>query len=192
MWQGYLANARRCYLEALALRRGLGNQPNISVTLGFTGDALCLDGEYPEALALYEESLALSRAVGARLAVARTQSRIGYLFALQGDAAQAAQRLAESLAVLRESEHHFSLIYCFMGYAVLSQLRQHWVRSVWLLAFARSTLSMSIARPSFRIRLERAVIAARAALEPAAFEAAWAEGGQLTLEQALALALEES
>ena len=191
VWQGDLASARRCYLESLDLRRKFGNRHYIAVTWGFVGDVLCLDGEFVEALAAYEEVLTLYRAVGARLAVARTQGRIGYLLALQGDAEKAAQHLAESLAILREPEHQSSLIYCFIGYAALWQLRLRWTPSVWLLAYAKAFRIVTIARASFRLRLERGIAAARAHLEPAAFDAAWEAGRALTLEQVIALALED-
>ena len=46
--------------------------------------------------------------------------------------------------------------------------------------------------PEHRNHYQRTLAAVRAVLDPAAFEAAWAAGRALTLDQAIAYALDES
>jgi len=82
--------------------------------------------------------------------------------------------------------------YSLMGLGAVAGARQRPERAARLFGVAealREAISHPLP-PVNRLDYERAVAAARAQLDTAAFVVAWAEGRAMTLEQAVALALE--
>jgi tetratricopeptide (TPR) repeat protein len=182
--------AKTHYLESLAWRRQAGGRFNIALALWNVADVACIQGDFQQAQFLYVEALALCRAMGHQTGVANSLLRLGYLEVQQGDLAQAASNLAELGEINRERGIQPFMPFYLLGTAELWRAQGQLERAVCLLAFIRQPGAMwGRTRPAQQILYERSVAAARSQLDEVTFNAAWAQGLQLTLEQAVAYAL---
>jgi tetratricopeptide (TPR) repeat protein len=100
--RGDFVAARTHYDEAIALRRGLGDNLGLARTLNNFGILAYERGDYAKATQLYEETLRLRRALGDRAGIAYSLNGLGVVARQQGDYAIAAARFEESLAIARE------------------------------------------------------------------------------------------
>lgn len=127
---------------------------------------------------------------GLRLGLTATSCWLGDLARAGGDPNGALERYQESLALAQESGEQLFAANALDGVACAATARGRPERAARLHAAAtlRERLGASSA-PWEHPGLARDLAAARAALGSAAFEAAWAAGAALTLEQAVAEAL---
>jgi predicted ATPase/class 3 adenylate cyclase/DNA-binding XRE family transcriptional regulator len=193
---GDFARASVLYEESLTIDRELGDKPGIAVQLNNLGSIAWRQGDHVRARVLHEESLAINRELGVKAFIALSLSNLGYVAERQGDYAQAALLQEESLALFRELGDKRSIAINLEGLARVAagaetapEARQRAVR----LLGAADALRVAIGAPlppSDRPDMERAVAALHAGLAEVVFEAAWAEGQAMPLEQAIAYALE--
>jgi hypothetical protein len=113
---------------------------------------------------------------------------------LQGDLATAGEYCVQVVAYTRETGALHWLMLGLLGFGTVACFGGQAERGVRLLASAETPmrqrgLDPSKLGPGFMV-IGQALDRARAQLGLAAFEATWAEGQQLTMEQALALATE--
>jgi predicted ATPase/transcriptional regulator with XRE-family HTH domain len=194
--QGAYARGRALHEESLTLQRESGDKWGIAISLNNLGHLARLQGECTRARPLLEESLALSRELGDKGGIAWSLTNLGLEAHTQGDTTQARRLLKESLPLFRELGDRWGIAYSLGGVAtvisVQGQPPETLARAVRLFGAAaalRATISASVP-PNERADYDRTVTAVRTALGAAAFAAAWAEGQALTLEQALADALD--
>jgi len=83
--------------EALALRRALGDERGIAVTLGNLGGVAMKMGDYGRADRLFAEDLAARRALGDMWGIASALNNLAELARLRGDYQGAIARAAESM-----------------------------------------------------------------------------------------------
>src|SRR5262249_25616588 len=116
---------------------------------------------------------------------------LGHIEHLQGNVARAAEYFAESLPLCRETGHLRDIAYCLEGLAAVASAQQRPGRAARLFGAAEALPDsrMSPLPPVNRSSYERDVAAACAQIDEEAFEAAWAAGRALPLEQAIAEAL---
>jgi tetratricopeptide (TPR) repeat protein len=97
------AQAKRCYSEAEAIYRDLGDERNVAWMLIYMGGAsIGLPDEYEEAVSLCEEGLASLGALGDEPGVAQALNIIGELARLSGELERAKGVYEECLALSRE------------------------------------------------------------------------------------------
>ena len=98
-----------------------------------------------------------------------------------------AARPEESLLLRRKLGHQLALAQSLEDLATLAGREQQWERAVRLLGAAEAFCETLGARPPVAVipEYERTVAEARAAMDGAAFAAAWAEGRAMSLEQAV-------
>lgn len=150
-----------------------------------------MQGQVAEAVALLEESVALFREIGGALGLAEALPHLGAVVHAQGDRARSHALLREGLRLQQSQEYKRFIpagLELSAELAVDEGRPEHAVRlcdAAEALREAISALLWPIDRPGY----ERRVASARAALAPAAFEAAWAAGRALTWKQAIAEAL---
>ena len=192
--QGDYATARRHFLKALEWRRQLGTRWIIVAGLWQVANIMCLQGDYPQAEPIYAEALALARALGDQRSEAHLAQELGSVAIHLGDVESATTLLAESVAFFRKWADSLGIVRCLMGFADLRQVHGHVEQAVRVLSFVEPWLqSNQIQVVHFeRTNYERSVAAARAQLDDATFAKAWAEGRAMTMEQAIAYALELS
>ena len=130
--------------------------------------------------------------------IARSLHNLGYVARAQGDDDHAAGLFAESLRLFQERGNRRGITECLMGWAAVAVMQkqqpQGAERAARLLGTAEAQFqAMGAAMwPADQRDHERSMAAIQAVLNGEAFAAAWAEGRAMTLEQAIAYALEET
>jgi predicted ATPase/DNA-binding SARP family transcriptional activator len=190
------AAARRIREEGVAVARSVGDKSVFSQGLiGLVTDHL-IEGNFTAAAPVAEEALAEARAIGSATHVILSLLQLVIITCFQGDQAKAKGYCLQVLAFARETGSPQWLLLVLYAFGVAACFSGQPRRGARLLVAAVTLLrqrGINISDES-----ERDVMVLRQALEraqqlyPAAFEAARAEGQQMTLEQALALATENA
>jgi predicted ATPase/DNA-binding winged helix-turn-helix (wHTH) protein len=179
------AAAQSLFEESMALRRELGDQQGISFVLCNLGMVAHLIGRHAEAQARYEEALDLQRTLGDRAMVAKLTNNLGASLYLQGDYRKARALLQEALAIWTELHSRFELVLSLEDFACLAWLEGQPARAARLWGRA-AQLRQDMGQeqsPTEQAATSPHVGATRSALGDAAFEAAWAEGRALPLDE---------
>jgi predicted ATPase/DNA-binding CsgD family transcriptional regulator len=197
--------AGRVLLEGLlALYRELGDDSRIAATLLNLGDASRCLGDYRRAEAFYRESLDLFRTLGEPTGILVSVLNFGQATYHLGNFPEAKGALLEALAIAQETQTArfatgaltslCSLILTEMDKpsAVVAQDLSSMEQIARLSGLTARLIERSgkLLDPNDQAEYDHNVAAARARLGEEAFTAAWNEGNALTLEDALALALE--
>lgn len=189
---GEYERARALCEESLALARELGSPDRVAGSLTDLALAVLEQGSEEQARALCEESLAIRQQLGDKGGYAHTLSILGRLALQQGDVEQAARCYRESLLLRQETAEKEGVAVALEGLARVTTIRGQ-TRSAAQLFGAAEVLRTAMGTPlplSERASHEPAVETVRADLDETAFAQAWAEGQAMTLEQAMAAALE--
>jgi hypothetical protein len=150
-------------------------------------------GDYGAARAFSEEGLSIFRALGNREGAAAILMNLGGVTREQGDYAAARSLFKECLAIFRDLGQREGIIQGLGGLAVAVAAHGQPERAARLFGAAEG-LREGIGAPlprADRAKQDRSITAVRAALGEEAFAAAWAGGRAMSLEQAVAFALEE-
>jgi predicted ATPase/Tfp pilus assembly protein PilF len=181
--------------ESLALARELGDKQGIGYALNNLGNIASEQGNYARATVLYEEFLVLMRDLGHKRGIGIALNNLGVAAQEKGDDARATVLYQESLAQARELDDKLVIACALEGLARAATAPDttpaalH--RAARLLSVVQ-TLREAISTPHLsgeRAVYEHTVATLRTAMGDTAFNAAWAEGQALTLDQAIALAL---
>jgi predicted ATPase/DNA-binding CsgD family transcriptional regulator len=180
--------------EALERRREAGNLFWIAHQLSMVGVMAYRMGDRPRAAALYEEALALQRGIGDRYTTAITLENLAQVVRDAGDFARAAALLQESVELWRSMTYGWGAADTLFAFAALAAAMGQAERAARLGGAAEALYRTTQASftPGGRLDRERAMEAGRAALGKAAFTTAWAAGGALDLEEAIAEAMQVS
>ena len=189
--QGDYPTARALYEESLAIWRELGDQRGIARALNNLAGAAHDQGDYPAVLAMFEESLAIFRKLDDLGGIAMLLNNLGDLASSQSDYAGARALYIEGLTIRSElgdrwgiAETLNGLAYVAFGLASFGQATRMWGGAERLREEIGATL-----QPRDRLRYDRQVAAARAAMGDNAFDLTWQDGRAMTLEQAIRFAL---
>ncbi len=179
-------------LEAsLALDRELGDKALISMELGNLASLALRQGDHQRAAVLGTEALALSKEVGEKWVMTVVLAIHGWLSIAQGDYVQAEASFKESLTLSRNLLKKFLAADCLVGLHRVAYARGAYERATRLFS-ASHAVGESLGRqlsPPAQANKDRRIASMRAAIGDVAFEAAWAEGRAMTLEQAIEYAL---
>jgi hypothetical protein len=149
-------------------------------------------GDDARAAAYYDEALALAQAAGYKDMLGSIRHNQAYLALHQGEHERAEALLVESLVLSRAVEMWIQIVYGLevMGGVKVAQGQPE--RATRLLGAGEAWLDLAKQEigPPERGEHDGYITAARAALGDAAFDAAWAAGQALTLEQAVDEALQ--
>ena len=198
------AGARARLTESLASYKATQHTWFIAQVLNSLGDVARLEGEYAAAAQRYEESLALFREQGAQADIPASLHNLGHVALARGEYARARRLFVESLALHRSLGNKAGMAESLAGVAgVLAQARgagepmadRRKVLQAAHLFGAADAVREAIKAPMWpaeRADYERNLAAARAQLDDGDWQASWAEGRAMPLEQAIAYALEET
>jgi predicted ATPase len=197
LWQRDYERTGALYEEGLALARELGDKHGIAALLNSLGEMARFQGNYEQAAALYEESLALFRELGGRLQIAMILHNSAYVVLRQADGRQAAASFGESLVLYRDLKRKHGVIECLIGLASVAAAaaagQPSTTRRAARLFGAADGLFEATGgglAAADQAEYDRYLALAREQLDEVAFAAAWAEGRAMTMEQAVAYALE--
>jgi hypothetical protein len=140
---------------------------------------------------LLEECVVLGRVRGDARNVAYALVNLSTLAVAQGDLARAQIMLDESLSLHRDLGYRTGAVEGVEDVARIAAALDQPGRAAQLLGAATAfrTASGEARPPYLRAPIDRVVAGVRAALGKEAFDAAWAEGAALSIEQAIAAAL---
>lgn len=178
--------------EALAIRRTIGDAWGITHTLQNFGGIAERSEDYAKAQAIHEEGLRLSEALGDERMVARRFSDMGRIALAQGDLTRADAMLRRAVTALWQMNEKFSLLQSLESLARVMAAQGQGRRAAQLLGAVES------ARGDLGIKLSQATLAAwerlvgpiQAQLGEEESRKAQADGHAMTLDQAIAYALE--
>ena len=179
--------------EALVLSRELGDTRSIGFELSGLGEVALRLGDYGQATRLLEESLELRRQLGNKWGVGVSLGTLGWVAMRQGDWDRAIARLGESLEVRREIGDQGGSAWCLERLAEVALAQGKPEKAVRLLSTAAALrISLgSVIDPVDQAEYQDRRTALRTELGEERFASAWNEGRALTLEQAIAYALEK-
>jgi predicted ATPase/DNA-binding XRE family transcriptional regulator len=178
LMQCHFARARTFAAESLAHCRQLGDAAGIAYVLAALGIAARYEGDYEQAATLLEQALALHRELKNVWGIGRALQQLAMVMQERGEYAQTRDLLHESLKWFRTLADPLSLVECLDSFASLACATAQPERAVRLYATAaarRETLGAPHA-PIERLTIDRDMAALHAALDEAAFAAAWEAG----------------
>jgi non-specific serine/threonine protein kinase len=185
--------AQRYFEQNLAGWRALGDDLGIAQTLNNLGLALRYQDKFEAATEVFEESLALTRKMQDQYGVAAVLHNLGQMAHHSGDDARAHRLLSESVVIGRQIGDRPN------NSARLADLAAVWAAQGEPERAARLFGAAEVLREStganmyggqrsvYKLNVEQAA----AQMDSAAWEAAWAEGRAMSLDDAYDLALEE-
>jgi predicted ATPase/DNA-binding CsgD family transcriptional regulator len=178
--------ARRAGEEGMALFRRIGDRWGLARSLNYLGD-LALDDDPAGARAMQTEALAIQREFGDRLGMARSLSSLGVIALEVGDYAAARRHNLDSLALLGDTGDRLYATLCLACLACLAAAEGQFRRAARLFGAADALLTAVGGTASvYRVLdVARGRSLTRAALDPATFAAATAEGQRLTADEAI-------
>jgi tetratricopeptide (TPR) repeat protein len=177
--------------ECLGISRQLGDAWLTAQTLNALGDLARSQSEDDRAVALYEESLSLFRAQRLQAGIPSLLHNLAHMAMRRGDAVQALRLFHDSLTRFRDQGDRRGMAECLAGLAgVLGAMGQPG-RAARLFGAAEALVPEADATTydSNREDYARSVALVRAQLDEGSFEAGWAEGRALPVDQVVAEAL---
>ncbi|MBC8160268.1 MAG: tetratricopeptide repeat protein, partial [Roseiflexaceae bacterium] len=191
--QGDVAAAKAYYEQSLVLYRQVGDISAVASVMGHIATILLQQGEYRQAQELYEASHAIAQELGNKPGLRQTLNGLGDVARSQHRYGEAKQHYRQSLTLSAEIQNVGAVTLGLFCVAAIAWAEQHVERAAVLLS-AASALNHSAQithDPDDTAEFEQHLEWVRTALEFAIFDAAWRHGQALSLEQAVALALEE-
>jgi predicted ATPase/DNA-binding SARP family transcriptional activator len=187
------ARAMQINDEALELGRSVGGPALIAQVLNVRGELTRVAGEDGLAQAAYEEGLQISRTIGDEIYVSVFISNLSYLAEHRGDYQEASQLTREALRIFWSLGRRLLAAWTISDLAGPEHGLGHSERGALLLGAADSALRVLGSRrhPGDVPEHERVVTAIRTALGEERYERLHAEGARMSLDEALALALED-
>ena len=197
-FQGYAmqrepAEAMPIAEASLALFRKMNHQPGIAQSLNIIGELARISGDDERAKRAYEECLAVCQQTGEALRTCYNFVNLAYVAQHEGDHEHALDLVRQALQLSRDTKDTrdiASFLVTFAGsIAALGQLQ----RAARLLGASEVALERMGAfhQPTDKPEIDRIIAGVRVRLDSATFQAAWAAGREMTLDQAMANALEE-
>ncbi len=185
--RGDFGRAATLYEENLSLWRTLGDVHSIAFALVNLGRAIGLSGDPQRGMTSIEEAVPIFRDLGDTPSAAWALWALGHAWAASGDLDRAESLFAEALALNRPAGDQIGIIECLEGLGIVACSRGDAITGLPLIAAAdalREEIGVplpALQRPSY----DAGLAAARAALDPATFAAAWAMGRVMSLDQAI-------
>jgi predicted ATPase/transcriptional regulator with XRE-family HTH domain len=191
--RGDYGRAEHLHNQSIALARELGHTFGVAHTLFALADVVRAQG-YPErAATLLEESLVLFRRSESAWGIVHTLVRLGSLACEAGEAGRASRLYGESLRLAQRAGLKPDIAPCLEGLAGVAAMQGRMERAARLCAAAATLRGDSgwPLSPATQAEHGRTVRAASKELEEGKFASAWAEGREMTTEQAATYALED-
>jgi len=177
--------------DGLALFREMDHKPGIAQALNIMGEIARFGGDDARARRAYEECLVLSQEMGDTRRIRFMFGNLSFIAQHEGDNQRARELAVQALHIACEMNNHLEMATSMAVLAgaigLIGQAEQAArLFGAWEAALERLG---AFPQPADRPEHDRNIAAIRAQLDSATFEAAWAEGQEMTLEQAMTEAL---
>ena len=185
--------ARTLLEEGMMLARATGDRSGLAHALIVLGELARLDADFETTEAVNREAVALRRERGAGT-TAIPLHNLAWALLNQGNAAAAAVNFTESLVLSRSQGQKSLAAMCLVGLAGVLGARGKLRQAVQLIGATEATFATIDGRldPADQNDLDRTVASLRDMLDADTFSAAYEEGRALSLDEAVALALEQT
>ncbi len=186
--QADYATAQAFYAEGLAIDRELGDKRGAAIALINLGNVAYNVGNWDMARSHYEESLARLTALNDQRSIATALSSLGNVALVQGDSVSARRLYHDSLTRRRELGDQRGSIHTLVGFCGVLRAEGKFERAIQLAAAIASwltTLKLRLDRPE-QYLYDQSNVAIRTHLDQNAFDAAWAKGQSMSIEEAVA------
>jgi tetratricopeptide (TPR) repeat protein len=166
-----------------------------SITMSYDlGDLAYYEGNYELARIYYENCLSWASQKGLPLPAAWANARLGYLFTRLGEGKTARLYYREALIPYQKGNTRVGVIYTIEGFASLAASECQWGRAIRLFSWASKLREENgeLRPPVEQASVDRDLAAIREHLTGTEFSGLVSAGSMLTMDQAIALALDES
>jgi predicted ATPase/DNA-binding XRE family transcriptional regulator len=186
-----LAAAEECLDEANLLFQQL-NIHRGSHLLSGLGQIALIGGDYDQARLYFQEAARISNELGSRIDYLWTTSRLGHAELLAGNITKARQIFGEVLHSFQEDGSQIGVVFTLEGMSSLYVTMGNGASAARLLGWADMTREMICdTRPRLeQVDIEKVIAACIAKMGKEEFSNAYEDGKKLTLDQAVAYALE--
>jgi predicted ATPase/DNA-binding SARP family transcriptional activator len=191
--EGDFPRAKAICEEHLALSKALGDKDGIASSLGNLGRIASWQGDYRQATAMLEESIAVAHEVGNRDTVNLSQSELAHIERRLGHFAEALAMYKETIVRWQEIGQRAAVAHQMECFAFIARAQSQEQRAIRLLGAAQA-LRKRINSPmtsNERVEHDHEVSVLRAQMDGSTFAAAWEEGRKMTLDEAVAYALDK-
>jgi tetratricopeptide (TPR) repeat protein len=199
--QGDFSAAQLYFEKSLQLFREAEDKPGIAIVLDCLGNLAYTQDDCEKAKSCFEESSVIWRELGSQPDVAWLLCHLGYIALHLGNQQRAMLFFEESLALNRALDNRQGIARCLAGLAGIAAAAGQPARATRLfgatetrlvildtqLGYIKKDMCDRIAT-TIQAEYERTMAAARAKIPEADFEAAYAEGQAMSLEQAITYA----
>jgi non-specific serine/threonine protein kinase len=187
--QGRYREGRALLEQAVQEARAAGDSWIAALALSFMANGIRLQGDPAAARPVYEQARDAWLAIGARPAAATAIVQIGVCAFDSGDHQEARSLVREGLQMAREMDFRWGQLFGLDAAGLLAARTKNWDVAATLFAVTEQLRESSPASQMYGIH-ESGVAAVLAALDPATLSVPWDKGKAMTLEQAIAYALE--
>jgi predicted ATPase len=190
--QGDYSAARVLYEESLAIRREMGDKNGVAFSLVYLANNNFVQGNYASARASYEESLVLCREIDEKSLTAYALLGLGMVDLSEG-APAAREHILASLRLRAETGEQLTQTSSLIGAAGLVLQEGNEGFAAQLLGAVESALKAlnAVVEGEIKFFHEQTLAKAKEALGEVAFQSAWEEGSQWSLEETVKKALGE-
>jgi predicted ATPase/DNA-binding XRE family transcriptional regulator len=182
------------FMKTLAKYRNLGDRFMAGEVLNALGEVARFEGDYERAGTFYEQALEILRELGSRFPPATPLVNLAWVSLHGGDYRKARALFEESLKLNREYGDTIGMVECLGGFAAILGMTGKPEQAARLFGAVESLPESSGMagglEPPDQKEFDHYVAVVHGQLDEAAFEKAWAEGRAMTMEQAIAYALE--
>ncbi len=184
--------AARAFLEdSLDMHHELGNRFYVGYCLWSLAHVARAAGDYARSRAYSAEALEIFRTFGNKQYAAHALNALGHVAFLEGEYRAARAYVAEALLLLQEVADQAGICEGLDAFAAIEAALETPERAARLLGAAEALReAIGIHARIFRAIYEYAIAAVRAALSAAEMAQTWAEGRAMTVEQAVAYAIQ--
>lgn len=189
--EGAYGESLEFHREALLFFKKVGDRKTAGAAQNNMGVVLHLQGKYEEARAVWEEYLELTKGLRDNSATALVLSNLALVARDEGRYTDAHLLSAESIALCREIGNRRIIAHVVSRLGGQAVLEEDPVRAARLFGVADMLLSLIGAKlpPANRKDQDHFEALARDALGEEAYKTAWEEGNNLSLEEAITLAI---
>jgi non-specific serine/threonine protein kinase len=192
--QGNYVEARSLLEQSLEISRTMGPEGKVvlSWTLTFLGDVALSQNESQEARSFFEETVAILRGIGDKNFLAYSVRRLGLLAWREKDYSKAIALCKESLSLNRELGDPRGVLACLAGFADIAVVQGKFARAAQIMAAVETQLAAMGMQllPVDKREYERNLAQLRAQFDGRTLNKCWAKGKEISLEQAIAFALD--
>jgi tetratricopeptide (TPR) repeat protein len=177
----------------LSIFREVDHQPGIAQALNIIGELARVGGDYERAKRAYEECLSVCQQTGEVNRICYTYANLAYVAQHEGDDKHALQLARHAFQLSREASGTHDVASFLANLASPAAALGQFQPAARLLGASKAALERMGAfyQPSDKPEVDRAVEVVRAQLGTADFEAAWAEGRAMSVEEAIDYALDD-